>query len=116
MKIIYHNPRCRKSREAINFLKKSNVEFQIVLYLEKPLSPEQLKEIIKKLKILPEKLIRRQEKIWKENFKNKNLSNKKVIEILSSNPKLIERPIITSNNKGIIGRPIENLAKFLNNV
>ena len=91
-------------------------EFQIVLYLEKPLSPEQLKEIIKKLKILPEKLIRRQEKIWKENFKNKNLSNKKVIEILSSNPKLIERPIITSNNKGIIGRPIENLAKFLNNV
>ncbi|MBN09003.1 MAG: arsenate reductase [Flavobacteriaceae bacterium] len=113
---VYHNPRCRKSREAINFLKKSNVEFQIVLYLEKPLSPEQLKEIIKKLKILPEKLIRRQEKIWKENFKNKNLSNKKVIEILSSNPKLIERPIITSNNKGIIGRPIENLAKFLNNV
>jgi len=110
---IYHNPRCKKSREALDFLKKEKIEHEVILYLETNLSEEEVKNIIDQLEIHPEKLIRNQEPIWKEMFKNKDLKKNQYIEILSKYPKLIERPIITNKNKGVIARPIENLMKFI---
>jgi len=110
---IYHNPRCRKSREALNFLIKENIEHDVILYLERNLSEEEIRNITDQLEIHPEKLIRNQEPIWKEMFKNKDLNKNQYVEILSKYPKLIERPIIINNNKGVIARPIENLIKFI---
>tara|TARA_B100000780_G_scaffold167488_1_gene117267 strand:+ start:571 stop:912 length:342 start_codon:yes stop_codon:yes gene_type:complete len=102
---IYHNPRCSKSREALTLLENSNVEFETIKYLTYPLSVKELTEIIKLLKIDPIDLLRKNEKIWKENFKGKKLSDKEIISIMVDNPKLIERPIIINKNKAIIGRP-----------
>ena len=102
---IYHNPRCSKSREALTLLESSNVAFETIKYLTDPLSVKELTEIIKLLKIDPIDLLRKNEKIWKENFKGKKLSDKEIISIMVDNPKLIERPIIINKNKAIIGRP-----------
>ena len=70
---IYHNPRCRKSREGLQILENSGKEFEIIKYLEDIPSEEELAKIIKKLNINPIQLVRKNEKVWKENFKGKDL-------------------------------------------
>ena len=110
---IYHNPRCKKSREGLAILEKSNKKFEIVRYLDDIPSAETLSEMIKLLKITPIQLIRKTESIWKEHFKGKELSDAKIIEAMISNPKLIERPIVINNNKAVIGRPLENIISIL---
>ena len=106
---IYHNSRCRKSREALEILKTNNIEFEIIEYLKK----SQLQDLINKLGINPIELVRKNEQIWKENFKNKEFTSDEIIKILSDNPKLIERPIVELNDKAIIGRPPENVINLL---
>jgi len=110
---IYHNSRCRKSREALEILRTKNIEFEIIEYLKDNLTKNQLKNLIKKLGIKPINLVRKNEQIWKENFKNKKLTSDEIIQILSDNPKLIERPIVELNDKAIIGRPPENIINLL---
>ena len=110
---IYHNTRCRKSREGLAIIEKSNKEFEIVRYLDDIPSAESLTEIIKLLEITPIQLIRKTESIWKEHFKGKELSDAEIIEAMISNPKLIERPIVMNNNKAVIGRPPENIIGIL---
>jgi arsenate reductase len=110
---IYHNPRCRKSREGLAVLENSKKEFKIVTYLVNPLSEKELSEIIKLLDISPLELVRKTEKIWKENFKGKELSDKEIINAMIKNPKLIERPIVVNNKKATIGRPSENILAII---
>jgi arsenate reductase len=110
---IYHNPRCRKSREGLAIIEKSNKEFEIVRYLDDIPSVETLTEIIKLLGITPIQLVRKTESIWKENYKGKELSDSEIIEAMIANPKLIERPIVISNNKAVIGRPPENIIRII---
>ncbi len=102
---IYHNPRCSKSREALAILEESNVDFEVVKYLDTPPSEKELKEILKKLDISPIDLVRKREAIWKENFAKKTLSDEEIIQAMVSYPKLIERPIVIKENKAVIGRP-----------
>jgi len=110
---IYHNTRCRKSREGLAILENSNKKFEIVRYLDDIPSTESLTEIIKLLEITPIQLIRKTESIWKERFKGKEMSDAEIIEAMISNPKLIERPIVINNNKAVIGRPPENIISIL---
>ncbi|QMU65397.1 MAG: arsenate reductase (glutaredoxin) [Flavobacteriaceae bacterium] len=110
---IYHNTRCRKSGEALELLENSGKEFQIVEYLKEMLSFEELSSIIDVLKIKPVELIRKNEAIWKEHYKGKELTDEELITIMVENPKLIERPIIVYHDKAIIGRPAENIKKIL---
>ena len=102
---ILHNPRCGKSRESLAILEESGKEFEVIKYLENNPTKEKLKEIIKKLNVEPLKLVRQNETIWKENFKNKALSDDEIIDTMVANPILIERPIVINGNKAIIGRP-----------
>ena len=111
---IYHNPRCRKSREAVEYLVKKKVTFKIIEYLKTPMDKKTIKNLLLKLKLKPFDLIRKNEIIWKNNYKNKELTSSQLISVMLINPKLIERPIIEDPDKAIIGRPIENLHKFLN--
>lgn len=110
---IYHNPRCAKSREGLAILKESDREFEIIEYLKNPPSYMQLSAVIGKLGIEPINLVRKQEKIWKENFKDKDLDDKTIIEAMTEHPKLIERPIVIHDNAAVIGRPPENIKEFL---
>ena len=112
---IYHNPRCRKSREGVQYLTDKGVEFEIIEYLKDNLSKETVQILLNKLNITALELIRKNEKIWKENFKDKDLSEKELIEVLHKEPKLIERPIIENQNLAVIGRPKENIDLLLNN-
>ncbi|MFA5298871.1 MAG: arsenate reductase (glutaredoxin) [Lutibacter sp.] len=102
---IYHNSRCSKSREGLAILKESKLPFEIINYIETPLSKDELIEIIKLLDISPIDLVRKNETIWKENYKEKNLSDSEIIKAMVENPKLIERPIVINNGKAVIGRP-----------
>ena len=78
---LLHNPRCRKSREAIEFLKFHNIDFEAIIYMNDGLEINQIKEIIDKLMLNPIDLVRTQEKIWKENYKHKKLSNNEIIDL-----------------------------------
>jgi arsenate reductase len=110
---IYHNPRCRKSREGLAILENSGKEFEIVKYLDNVPSEEALAEIINLLGISPIQLVRKTEKIWKENYRGTNMSDANIIRAMIKNPKLIERPIVINKKKAIIGRPAENINSII---
>lgn len=110
---IYHNPRCGKSREGLAILQESTLSFEIINYLENPLSTAELTEILRLLGISPIDLVRKNETIWKENYKSKNLSDSEIINAMVKNPKLIERPIVINNHKAVIGRPPELIKSIL---
>jgi arsenate reductase len=110
---IYHNPRCSKSREGLAVLENSKKEFEIVEYLEAVPSKDELTKIIRLLDISPLQLVRKNEKIWKENFKGKELTDAEIIIAMVQNPKLIERPIIINNKKAVIGRPSESILTII---
>lgn len=110
---IYHNPRCRKSRESLELLQDKGVDPEIILYLQTPPSKQELKEIISKLGIKPVQLIRKGESIFKEKFKGKELTDAQWIDAMVNYPKLIERPIVIDGNKAVIGRPPVNVLQLV---
>jgi arsenate reductase len=110
---IYHNSRCSKSRECLILLENSGMEFEIIKYLETPPTYQELEAIIEKLGINPIELIRKKEKLWIENFKNKTFTPTELITMMVSNPILIERPIVINGNKAVIARPIEKISEIL---
>lgn len=112
MKIL-HNPRCRKSREGLGMLEESGLEFEIVDYLNNPLSKSEIAALLKKLKMEPMDLVRKTEAIWKEKYKGKNLSPEEIIEAMAKHPKLIERPVVIVGDRAVIGRPPENIRELL---
>ncbi|MBP0902521.1 arsenate reductase (glutaredoxin) [Mariniflexile gromovii] len=110
---ILHNNRCSKSRCGVEFLEASGKPFEIVKYLDETLSAKELKDIIKLLKIKPIDLVRKNEAIWKTEFKNKTLSDDEIVDAMVKNPKLIERPIVINGNKAVIGRPTEKISEII---
>jgi len=110
---IYHNPRCSKSRQGLKILTDNYAKFEVIDYLKNPPTKIELKNIVDILGIKPIDLIRKNETIWKDNFKNKNLSDDAVLQAMTDFPKLIERPIVINNNKAIIGRPPELIKTIL---
>ena len=109
MSTIYHNPRCRKSRETLQLLEAHGQQPQIVLYLEQPPTAAELQDLLHKLGMEPMQLIRKGEAVWKEQFKGKTLSNKELIQAMIAHPKLIERPIVVNGDKAALGRPPEQV-------
>lgn len=112
---IYHNPRCSKSREVLKLIQDSGEDYQVRDYIKVPLAEKELEEILHKLNMTPIQLVRKNESLWKEKFRNKDLSDNEIKRILLENPKLIERPVVENNNGAVIGRPpsnIENLLKY----
>lgn len=110
---IYHNPRCRKSRETLLLIQESGIEPEIILYLEETPDKKTLKTLLKKLEIPAEKLVRKNEEIYKTTYKGKSLSEDEWIDAMIAHPKLIERPIVVSGEKAVLGRPPENVKKLI---
>ena len=110
---IYHNPRCRKSRETLAMIEDNGGNAEIVLYLENVPTKNELKDILDKLGMTPLQLIRKGEKEWKENYKGKDLNDEEILEAMVKYPKLIERPIVVKGKKAILGRPPENVLELL---
>ena len=110
---IYHNPRCRKSREGLQLLENSHENFKIIDYLKDPPTQKELNDILKMLGFKPIQLVRKNESIWKENYKNKELTDDEIVIAMCDHPKLIERPIVIKGNKAVLGRPPENIEELL---
>jgi len=113
MIVIYHNPRCSKSRECLSFMETSKYDFTSVKYMNEPLSVEKLKKIIKLLDFTPIELIRQNEAIWKSNFSDKKLSDSEIINAMIEYPALMQRPIVINGDKAVIGRPPERVFEIL---
>tara|TARA_B100000768_G_scaffold34345_1_gene32968 strand:+ start:324 stop:665 length:342 start_codon:yes stop_codon:yes gene_type:complete len=104
--IYYHNPKCSKSREGLKIVEEGAHNYKIKLYLSEKITFTELVQIIDKLKIKPIDLVRKKEKIIKEKDLDLNsMSDKEIIETLVENPILIERPILVTETKAIVGRP-----------
>lgn len=110
---IYHNARCRKSREGLEIVKNSGEDYRIREYLKEPLTEAEIEALLFKLNMAPIQLVRKNESIWKENYKDRDLSDRELISILAENPKLIERPVVEKENKAVIGRPPSNIEDIL---
>ena len=110
---IYHNNQCSKSREALGILKDEGVDFEIIEYLKVEQSSNDIKDLLNKLGISANDLMRKGEKDYIENVKGKELSEEKLVDLLVKFPKLIERPIVIKGNKAIIGRPPTLVVDFI---
>ncbi|AWG22614.1 arsenate reductase (glutaredoxin) [Flavobacterium faecale] len=110
---VYHNPRCGKSRNCLAFLEDNAIDFEVIKYLENPPTEKELTALLAKLNLSPMDIVRQKEKLWIENFKNKSFTTEELITILSSNPILIERPIVIRDNKAIIARDLEKIKDFI---
>ncbi len=111
---LYHNPRCSKSRQALELLREHGTEPNVIEYLKTPPSREQLKEILQLLGIGPRALLRRGEEEYTAlNLDNPALSDEAVIDAMVTHPKLIERPVFIHGSKAIIGRPPERVLEIL---
>lgn len=115
MKItMYHNPRCSKSRQTLELLRDRGVEPKIVEYLSTPPSAGELDEILKRLNLEPRDLMRKQEPEYREaGLDNPELDRAQLIQGMIENPRIIERPIVVTEDKAAVGRPPENVLSIL---
>ncbi|QLB12387.1 arsenate reductase [Bisgaardia hudsonensis] len=113
--IIYHNPKCSKSRATLALLEKNNIQPTIELYLQNPLSLEQLKELVKKLGISSAReMMRIKDELYTSlALDNPELNEDELLETIVKNPVLLERPIVVNGERACIGRPPENVLSIL---
>ena len=112
--IIWHNPRCRKSREGLQYLQNKSVEPEVFEYMKTPFSPEELAEIIQLSGQPVEEFIRRNEKEYKTLGLNKRkLSIVEFAEICSNHPRLLQRPIVIKGSSVVLARPASKIDEIL---
>lgn len=111
---IYHNPRCKKSRAGLAYLEEKTSDFEKIYYLkDEPFSEESLKNLLEKMGKKPQDMIRTQEKVYKEKYKGKELSDDDRIKAMVENPKLIKRPIVETDDKAVWADPPERINDLL---
>jgi arsenate reductase (glutaredoxin) len=110
---IYHNPRCRKSREGLGYLKSKMHEFEVVDYMKQGLNSENIHELLLKTNLKPIELVRKQEGLYKKDLKGKSFTDEEWIKIICENPKLLIRPIVVGKHKAVFGDPVENIDVML---
>jgi arsenate reductase len=111
---LYHNPRCSKSRGALELLEQRGLNPTVIRYLETPPSASELKQILARLGISPRQLLRSGEEEYKTlNLAEPTLSDAQIIEAMVAHPKLIERPILVVGEVAVLGRPPEKVLEIL---
>ena len=111
--LIYHSPRCSKSRDALALLRQRGIEPTIIEYLKTPPTKDELRDVIKKLGIKPDALLRKGENVFKGKFADRKLSDEEWIAAMADNPILIERPIVIRRSRAVVGRPPERVIELL---
>lgn len=111
--LVYHNPRCSKSRETLALLRDKGLEVDVVEYLNTPPSAEELRTLVKKLNITPLEMMRDNEATFKElQLNDGSHSDEQLIEAMAKHPILIQRPIVIHGNKAVIARPPEKVTSL----
>ena len=112
--VIWHNPRCSKSRQGLAFLGEHGIEPRIVRYLEDPPDEAELERVLDLLGMKPRQLMRRKEKIYRQlGLDDENLSRNRLIRAMVENPKLIERPVVIAGDRAVLGRPPEAVLEII---
>ncbi|CDU13715.1 arsenate reductase (glutaredoxin) [Vibrio coralliirubri] len=113
--VIYHNPRCSKSRQTLEVLQENGVQPEVIKYLETPLTVEQLKVLFTQLGFESVRdMMRTKEADYKEaNLSDASVTDEVLFAAMATNPKLFERPVVVANNKAKIGRPPEQVLEIL---
>ena len=111
---IYHNPRCTKSRQALELLEKRGIKPEVIEYLITPPTEAELKRLLKLLGISPRELLRTKEEEYKQAKLDKpDVTDAEIIRAMIKHPRLMERPIVVVGDKAALGRPPENVLKII---
>jgi arsenate reductase len=112
--VIYHNPRCTKSRETLSLLESRGIQPRIIEYLKTPPSAAELKALLAQLRLKPRELMRKKEAVYAElGLDDPKLTDDALIKAMVANPILIERPIVVNGSKAALGRPPEAVLAVL---
>jgi arsenate reductase (glutaredoxin) len=111
--VIYHNPRCGKSRATLALLQEHAVEPLIVDYLKTPPTVAELKSLLVKLKLRPDELLRKGEAVYLTKLAGKKMTDRQLLAAMIADPILIERPIVVLGDRAVLGRPPDNVLKLL---
>lgn len=111
--VVWHNPKCSKSRGALDYLQEKEVTPTVVRYMDKTITKSELKKILKLLKMSARQLMRTKESVYKELNLDAQEDENALIEAMIAHPKLIERPIVIRGNKAVVARPLENIDAIL---
>ena len=112
--VIYHNPKCSKSRQTMALLEERGIKPTVVKYLETPPTATKLKVLLSLLGMAPRELMRKNEAPYKElELAKVDLSEDQLVRAMVANPVLIERPIVEANGKAAVGRPPERVLEIL---
>lgn len=109
---IYHNPRCQKSRTALQHIESVDENIKVVEYLKTPPTVKELKEVLELLKLKPIDIVRKKEPLFISDYKEGSYTDAQWLKILVEHPILIERPIVIQGNKAIIARDEISLSKI----
>jgi arsenate reductase len=110
---IYIKPTCTTCRKALKVLKERGIAFEAINYYEKPLTKEKLKQLLKKLDVSPEEILRKNEGVYKKlSLSKKDLSNSEILDLILKYPDLIQRPVVERGNKAVLARPVEKIEKL----
>lgn len=112
---IYHNPRCQKSREALALLEEKGFSFEVRQYMkdEESMSVAEFEDVLDALDMDAIDLVRKNESVWKEEYRDLELGEDEIILAMIENPRLMERPIIVNGDKAVVARPAEKLLEVL---
>ena len=110
---IYHNGQCSKSRGALELLQEEGIPHHVRWYLAEPLTTDELEALLKKLGMPASALVRSSEEYFIENLIGKDFSETEWLEILTTHPELIERPIVVNGDKAVIARPAERIREVM---
>jgi len=113
MLTIYHNPKCKKSREGLKYLQTKGIALEVVNYIINGISEQELKDIIKKLNLSPSDIVRKQEDLYRKELKGKSFTDIEWMKILVENPRLIQRPIVVAKYKAVIAQPPDKVEELL---
>jgi len=111
---IWHNEKCTKSRNALELLNASGIEIEVINYLEKTPSKDEIKDVLRLINTNARGLMRVTELLYKElDLNNDSLSEESLIQTMVDNPSLIQRPVVIYKGKAALGRPIENILELI---
>ena len=111
--IIWHNPRCSKSRAGLKYLEEKGIEHEVVRYLDTPPSAQEIQDVLGKLGMAPRELMRTKEAIYRELGLKDVTDDAALIAAMAEHPKLIERPVVIRGDKAVVARPAERIDEIL---
>jgi arsenate reductase len=111
--VFLHNPRCSKSRAALELVRESGVELPVRDYQQDPLSIDELRRIVELLGVRPIDIVRRNEPPYKDLGLSDATPDEEVLRAMAGHPILIERPIVVRGDRAVVGRPAEKVRDLL---